>query len=72
MTPGPRYYEDSSPLAHLEDTNQAPEPEQPFTVDDTGRGWGVCATALLIVGSYIAVDWILWDAIQRAQEVQPW
>ncbi|MGK0482869.1 MAG: hypothetical protein ACJAQ3_002851 [Planctomycetota bacterium] len=55
-----------------EGMNPASEAQAPYTVDDTGRGAWVFLTAALLIGGCQLVEWMIWDAVQKAQEVQPW
>lgn len=52
--------------------NSASEAQQPHIVDDAGRGLWVFLTAALLLAAPQIVEWMIWNAAQRAQEVQPW
>ena len=52
--------------------NLASEAQAPYTVDDTGQEVWVVLTAALMFLAYHLVDQMIWNAAQRAQEVQPW
>ena len=65
-------YEDRTHLEPQEEMKSAIGAPAPYSVDDTGRGPRVVLTALFIIGGIQLIDWMIWNAAQRAQEVQPW
>lgn len=65
-------YEDRTHLEAQEDMNPASKAQAPYSVDDTGQGVWVVLTVALIFLAYHLADQMIWNAAQRAQEVQPW